>query len=171
MWPGHNLLPLVETGLTGLPKPRWTIAHSVHSSPTWGYIFNQLLSIEAERLLISKYEFSLSIPHCASLPLTNLDEAMTEIPKSRKDLFSHHLRIKSFTHVHLIWFSLFCLVLIRYRSAYIPFWELGRFYDLISIKTGFFLSKTADNVVKTTFFCVKGNPTWKKGWKRLKVFK
>ena len=61
MWPGHNLLPLVETGLTDLPKPRWTIAHSVHSSPTWGHIFNQLLSIEAERLLISKYEFSLSM--------------------------------------------------------------------------------------------------------------
>ena len=147
MWPGHNLLSLVETGLTDLPKPRWTIAHSVHSSPTWGHIFNQLLSIEAERFLISKYEFSLSIPHCASLPLTNLDEAMTEIPKSRKDLFSHHLRIKSFTHVHLIWFSLFCLVLIRYRSAYIPFWELGRFYDLISIKTGFFLSNKLHSFV------------------------
>ena len=63
-----------------------------HSVP-WGHILNQFLSIQTERLLNSKYDFSLSIPHCASLPLTNLDEAMIEIPKSRKDLFSHHLRI------------------------------------------------------------------------------
>ena len=125
MTPSSNVAG-AQSAPSGRDRVNWSAKTSVDNCPlcpfisTWGYIFNQLLSIEAERLLISKYEFSLSIPHCASLPLTNLDEAMTEIPKSRKDLFSHHLRIKSFTHVHLIWFSLFCLVydiyLLTYRS-------------------------------------------------------
>ena len=32
MWWAH--VPLVEIGLTDLPKPRWAIAHSAHPSPT-----------------------------------------------------------------------------------------------------------------------------------------
>ena len=31
---GHNLLPLIEIGLTDLPKPRWAIAHLTHPYPT-----------------------------------------------------------------------------------------------------------------------------------------
>ena len=31
---GHNLPPLVEMGLTDLPKPGWEIAHPAHPSPT-----------------------------------------------------------------------------------------------------------------------------------------
>ena len=33
MW-GHNLPPLVDVGLTDLPKPWWAISHSAHPSPT-----------------------------------------------------------------------------------------------------------------------------------------
>jgi hypothetical protein len=29
-WEGHNLHPLVDIGLTDLPKPGWAIAHSAH---------------------------------------------------------------------------------------------------------------------------------------------
>ena len=31
---GHNLPPLVQIGLTNLPKPEWAIAHPAHPSPT-----------------------------------------------------------------------------------------------------------------------------------------
>ena len=31
---GDNLPPLVDIGLTDLPKPGWAIAHSAHPSPT-----------------------------------------------------------------------------------------------------------------------------------------
>ena len=31
---GHNLTPLVEIGLTDLPKPGWAISHPANPSPT-----------------------------------------------------------------------------------------------------------------------------------------
>ena len=35
MWrAGHNLPPLVDIGLSDLPKPGWAIVHPAHPSPT-----------------------------------------------------------------------------------------------------------------------------------------
>ena len=44
----HNLSPLVDIGLTDLPKPGWEIAHSAHPSSTPLQFYYSLFVTEKE---------------------------------------------------------------------------------------------------------------------------